>query len=89
MAEQHDREASGETKLFTFREIKDHTGPLTAHSPNYKGSMYNILVLWEDGTETWEALGVIKASDPITLAAYAKDNDLLETPGWKKLKKFA
>eukprot|EP00977_Amphora_coffeiformis_P003137 scaffold584_cov154-Amphora_coffeaeformis.AAC.1 len=29
------------------------------------------------------------ATDPVTLAVYAKEHGLLDTPGWKKLKKYA
>ena len=46
-------------------------------------------ILWEDGSETWEPLSEVIAADPVTLAVYAKDNDLLDTPGWKKLKRYA
>ena len=28
-------------------------------------------------------------ADPLTCALYAKDNDLLDTPGWKSLKRIA
>ena len=31
----------------------------------------------------------IAADDPVTCAIYAKDNDLLETPGWKRFKPIA
>ena len=46
-------------------------------------------ILWEDGSETWEPLSDVIAADPVTLAVYAKENDLLDTPGWKKLKRYA
>eukprot|EP00977_Amphora_coffeiformis_P026755 scaffold29837_cov122-Amphora_coffeaeformis.AAC.1 len=29
------------------------------------------------------------ATDPVTLAVYAKEHGLLDAPGWKKLKKYA
>ena len=34
-------------------------------------------------------LGLMIASDPATIAVYAKEHDLLDTPGWKKLKQIA
>jgi hypothetical protein len=43
-------------------------------------------VLWEDDSETLEPLTVIAKDDPASVAAYTKENDLLETPGWKSLK---
>jgi hypothetical protein len=48
----------------------------------------NVLVKWEDGYETYEALDIIVKDDPITVAQYAEDHGLLETAGWKKLKRF-
>ena len=41
------------------------------------------------GTHTWEPLNIIGKCDEITLAKYAKDNDLLSKPGWKFLRKTA
>ena len=38
---------------------------------------------------TWEPLSNIIASDPYTFAIYAKKHDLLNTPGWKLLKRHA
>ena len=38
---------------------------------------------------TWEPLSNIIASDPYTCAIYAKKHDLLNTPGWKLLKRDA
>ena len=58
-------------------------------SENYKSSLLNILVQWENRTKTWELLRVIATDDPITCAEYASDNNLLNTLGWKRLKKFA
>eukprot|EP00977_Amphora_coffeiformis_P011146 scaffold2659_cov206-Amphora_coffeaeformis.AAC.1 len=46
-------------------------------------------MLWNDGSKTWEPLSMIMALDPVTLAVYAKEHGLLETSGWKKLKKYA
>ena len=46
-------------------------------------------VKWTDGSITWEPLALMVASDPVTLAAYAKEHELMELPGWKKLKKIA
>ena len=86
--EQHDKEASGEADLFTFREVLRHEGPLKPDHPSYRGSSYNVLIAWSDGTETWEPLGMMITSDPATMAAYASEHDLLDTPGWKKLKRI-
>ena len=78
-----------EDGLYRFKSIKDHKGPYTASDPEYNGSSYNILIEWETGEHTWEPLSNIIASDPYTCAIYAKEHDLLNTPGWKLLKRHA
>ena len=78
-----------ENVLYTFRCIKDHRGPYAPSDPEYIGSSYNILLEWETGEMTWEPLSNIIASDPYTSAVYAKKHDLLNTPGWKLLKRHA
>ena len=88
VAQQHDAEASGETDIFTFRDVIDHQGPLKPTDSNYNGSSFNVKILWEDGSETWEPLAEMITADPITLAVYAKEHGLLETAGWKKLKRY-
>ena len=57
-------------------------------SDAYTGSSYNLLIGWETGEMTWEPLSYIIASDPYTCAVYAKEHDLLNTPGWKLLKRL-
>jgi len=71
-----------------FRSIIGHQGPLSPKDPLYKGSSYNVLVDWEDGETTYEPLDIIAADDPITCALYAKNNELLEQPGWKRFKRL-
>jgi hypothetical protein len=44
---------------------------------------------WENGETTFEPLTVIAADDPVTCAIYARDNNLLETAGWKRFKGIA
>eukprot|EP00977_Amphora_coffeiformis_P011219 scaffold2692_cov115-Amphora_coffeaeformis.AAC.2 len=89
VAEQHEKELNGEADLITFVDILEHEGPLRPTDSNYKGSSYNVKMLWNDASKTWEPLSMIMATDPVTLAVYAKEHGLLETPGWKKLKKYA
>ena len=87
--QQHEAEASGELDVWTFNDVIDHQGPLSTSHPNYNGSSYNVKVKWTDGSETWEPLSIVMADDPVTLAAYAKEHDLLDTPGWKRCKRLA
>ena len=75
--------------LFKFRDIVAHQGPLESTAPNHKGSKYNVMVEWESGEVTYEPLTLISKDDPITCAVYAKKHDLLDTTGWKHLKRYA
>ena len=75
--------------LFKFRDIVAHQGPLESIDPDQKGSKYNVMVEWESGEVTYEPLALISKDDPITCAVYAKKHDLLDTTGWKHLKRYA
>ena len=75
--------------LFKFRGIVAHQGPLESIDPDQKGSKYNVMVKWESGEVTYEPLALISKDDPITCAVYAKKHDLLDTTGWKHLKRYA
>ncbi len=82
--------------VWKFREILAHHGPLRPTHENYKGSKYNVLVEWETGERTWEPLTThnkqgVADTDPVTAAAYARVNNLLDTPGWRmpRLRKYA
>ena len=75
--------------LFKFRDIVAHQGPLESTDPNHKGSKYNVMVERESGEVTYEPLTLISKDDPITCAVYAKKHDLLDTTGWKHLKRYA
>ena len=59
-------------ELYRFRAIIGHQGPLLASDPYWKGSKYNVQV---------EPLSIIAADDPVTCAAYSKENDLLALEG--------
>jgi hypothetical protein len=52
-------------------------------------SMYNLMIEWDNGDITSEPLQVIAKDDPVTCAIYAKEEGLLELPGWKQLKSIA
>ena len=82
--EQEDIET--EEKRWTFTKILEHQGPIKSTHKDYKGSAYNVLVEWDDGSQTYEPLDTMIKDDPLTLAQYAQENDLLETPSWKRLK---
>ena len=72
-----------------FKRIVSHQGPLRPDHPSYMGSTYNVVMEWENGEITPEPLGIIGADDPVACAIYARDNGLLDTPGWKRFKTIA
>jgi hypothetical protein len=51
--------------------------------------MYNVLMRWSTGEQTWEPTKIVSQDDPVTLAIYAKEKGLLDTPGWQKYKSIA
>ena len=59
LVEQQDAEELGEDKWWTFKKIEGHKGPLKPHDKEWKGSQFNVRVLWEDNTITDEPLKLI------------------------------
>ena len=86
-AQDHDMGMAQE--LYRFIAIIGHQGPLLASDPDWKGSKYNVQVEWETGEITFEPLSIIAADDPVTCAAYAKENDLLALEGWRRFRSLA
>ena len=79
----------GTDRVWKFRRITTHEGPLSQSHPNYKGSKYNVMIEWENGEITSEPLSMIAADDPVTCAIYAKEKNLLNKPAWKRFKGIA
>jgi hypothetical protein len=79
----------GEGNVWKFRRITGHQGPLTQNDNDYNGSLYNVMIEWENGEITSEPLSIIAKDDPVTCAIYARDNDLLELEGWRRFKGIA
>jgi len=61
-------------------------GNIVGHRLNHDKRKYSVKVGWSTKEETWEPLDIIAVDDPVTCAKYAKENDLLELPGWKRFK---
>ena len=78
-----------DTVVWQFKCISAHQGPLSLTDVDYKGSRYNVTIEWENGEITAEPLSVIAADDPVTCAIYPRENNLLDTPGWKQFNKLA
>ena len=76
-------------EVYRFRAIIGDQGPLLASDPDWKESKYNVQVEWETGEITFEPLSIIAADDPVTSAAYAKENDLLALEGWHRFRSLA
>ena len=76
-------------RLHTYKQILDHEGPLKQGHTNYKGSMWNVKVQWDDGTITWEPLTIIAKDDPAGVAQYTIKKELLHLPGWKRFKRLS
>ena len=72
-----------------FKRISAHEGPSTHQDKNHKGCSCNLPVKWETGEQTMEPLNLMAADDPVTAASCAKENSMLETEGWRKLKRTA
>jgi hypothetical protein len=68
--------------LWQFRRLLVHQHTSLGHLDR-NGSDYNIKVEWETGEVTQEPLAILTKDIPVDLAKYAKDNDLLDQPGWK------
>jgi hypothetical protein len=58
-------------------------------SHEVQGSQITLLIEWENGEITKEPLRIIAADDPVTCAIYARENGLLDQPGWKQFKHIA
>ena len=76
-------------ELYRLRAIIGHQGPLLASDPDWEGCKYNVQVEWKTGEIHFEPLSIIYADDPVTCAAYAKENDLLALVGWQRFRILA
>ena len=81
--------------VWKFRRLLSHEKVSPEHE-RYMGSSYNVQVEWESGEITWEPLHTndkrgVYDTDPVTVAIYARENDLLLEPGWRLplIKKYA
>ena len=89
LEKQHLEESTPKERLYIFKQILDHQGPLKPTDPNYKGSSWNVRIKWEDGSITFKPLDMVAKDDPYGCAKYAKEHNLLDTTGWKHFKHLA
>ena len=78
-----------EDPKWKFRRIVSHRGPLRKGDQGWKGSSYNLMIEWETGEITEEPLSLMAEDSFVVCARYARDNNLLDTPGFKRFKKAA
>lgn len=75
--------------VWRFKCIVGNEGPRHTMHPSYNGSSYDIILEWESGEITAEPLTIISKCDLVTCAIYARENNLLDTPGWRQFKPIA
>jgi len=74
--------------VWTFEKIPSHK-KVRKGDKDHRGADANCLVLWSTGEQTWEPLcdrsgkSGLWIDDPVTAAVCARDNGLLDEPGWK------
>jgi len=71
-----------------FNDISAHEGSLTRDSPSNKGSSYDVLIAWEEGSRTFKPLRTIAADNPAVCAVYAERAKVLDTDGWKQFRQL-
>src|SRR5687768_14053442 len=71
------------------RTSMGHKGPFKKEYRDYKGSPYNVTVLWENGETSDKPLSVIAADDPVSCTMYAHDNNLLDLPHSRRFRTMA
>ena len=86
---QHESEMDHPDIAWVFKDIKGLQGPLRKMHPEYKGYAYNVLLQWEDGSETYEPLDIIMKDDLVSVACYAAENIPIDTSGSKRVKHIA
>ena len=80
-------------KIMSYNQLMDYiqkgTDPDSLFSRDIVAHQGPLDVEWESGEVTYEPLTLISKDDPINCAVYAKKHDLLDTTGWKHLKRYA
>ena len=68
---------------YAVKKIVSHQGPLLpSDKKRYKGEPFNVKILWDTGTHTWEPLSNMLTDIPDMVAAYATEHNLLNNPAW-------
>ena len=65
--------------VWSFKRVLSH---------KKEGNQIFVEILWDNNEVTWEPLSVMRRDDPITLAKYAKDQQIENKQGWKWSRKL-
>ena len=76
-------------EYFHLTHISAHQGPLDNKDKHYMGSKWNVLVHWEDGSDSYEPLHIMAKDAPDLMAQYALEKGLLDEDGWKQFRRRA
>ena len=68
----YEKEKEENADFYTFKRIEDH---------KFEKGKWKVLIIWENDDRTWETFKSIKETDPISLAKYAHDKNMINTPG--------
>ena len=70
-------------------EVSQDHQPLIKPGKRGAKDKIEVQMIWETGAVSTECLETLYKDIPVDLAIYAKENNLLEEEGWKKLKRLA
>ena len=75
--------------FWNIDKIVAHRGPISSNDKEYKGSKWNLMVKWTDGTVTSEPLRRMFQDYPEGVIEYGHRKGLLKEEGWGNVKKLA
>ena len=73
---------------YQFEKIVAHQGPISRTDKRYKGEPFNLKILWSTRQTTWEPLSVFFEDQPDEVAAYARQNNLLDNAHWSAVRDY-
>lgn len=81
--------APADSQLYTFEKIMTHEGPLSRDHKRFKGSRFNLKILWSTKQTTWEPMENIFETAPDDVIDYARKHNLLGHPDWSAVRDLA
>ena len=74
-------------EYWKFHKIIGHEKVSQGHK-NYNGSSYNLRIAWENGEISEVPFKLFVHDAPVECAMYAKENNLLDEPDWKRFRRI-